>query len=145
MCYIVEGVLVLRTQLGRLCIAILAGSCPKFGRSQPTTAAAAPATSRSVRLQVVGREQMAIAADAGYSHGLEHTFQGKADHVSFGCSKARPRYHLQRIAPSCTGCSVVLPLFAAHPLWSCGASSRLGESPHQFTKTNRGQAIRDGP
>jgi hypothetical protein len=69
---------------------------PKFGRSRPTTAAATPATFRLVHLQVVGREQMAIAADMRYGHGLEHTFRGKADHVSFGCSKARPRYHLQR-------------------------------------------------
>jgi hypothetical protein len=65
---------------------------PKFGRSRPTTAAAAPTTFRLVHLQVVGREQMAIAADIGYSHGLEDTFQGKAHHISFGCSKARPRY-----------------------------------------------------
>ena len=70
---------------------------------RPTTAAAAPATSRLVHLQIIRREQMAIAADIGYGHGLEHTFQGKAHHVSFGCSKARPRYHLQRIAPPCTG------------------------------------------
>jgi hypothetical protein len=56
-----------------------------------------------VHLQVVGREQMAIAADIGYGHGLEDTFQGKAHDISFGCSKARPRYHLQRFAPSCTG------------------------------------------
>jgi hypothetical protein len=66
---------------------------PKFGRSRPTAAAAAPATFRFVRLQVVGREQMTIAADIGYGHGLEDTpSQGKAHHFSFGCFKARPRY-----------------------------------------------------
>ena len=37
---------------------------------------------------------MAIAADVGYGHGLGHTIQGKAHHISFGCSKARPRYHI---------------------------------------------------
>jgi hypothetical protein len=63
---------------------------PKFGRSRPTTAPAAPATFRLVHLQVVGHQQMAIAADLGYGHGLEDTFQGKAHHISFGCSKARP-------------------------------------------------------
>src|SRR5579863_4455343 len=66
---------------------------PKFGRSRPTAAAASPATFRLVDLQVIRREQMAIATDMRYGHGLEHTFQGKPDHVSFGCSKARPRYH----------------------------------------------------
>jgi hypothetical protein len=76
---------------------------PKFGRSHPTTAAAAPATSCTVHLQVVGREQMAIAADTGYGHGLENTFRRKAHDMSFGCSKARPRYHLQRFAPLCSG------------------------------------------
>jgi hypothetical protein len=65
---------------------------PKLGGSRPTTAAASPATFRLVHLQVVGREQMAIAADIGYGHGLEDTFEGKAHHLSFGCSKARPRY-----------------------------------------------------
>jgi hypothetical protein len=65
---------------------------PKFGRSHPTTGAAAPAASRFVHLQVVGREQMAIAADIGYGQGFEDTFQGKAHHISFGCFKARPRY-----------------------------------------------------
>jgi len=45
---------------------------------------------------------MAVAADFRYRHGLEDTFQGKAHHLSFGCSKARPRYHLQRFAPLCT-------------------------------------------
>lgn len=65
---------------------------PKFGRTRPTTAAAAPATFRLVHLQVVGREQMAIAAYVGYGHGLEDAFQAKAHHISFGCFKARPRY-----------------------------------------------------
>jgi hypothetical protein len=69
---------------------------PILGRSRPPTAAAAPATFRMVHLQVVGREQMTIAADTGYGHGLEDTFQGKAHDISFGCSKARPRYHLQK-------------------------------------------------
>jgi hypothetical protein len=43
----------------------------KFGRSRPTTVAAAPAAIRLVHLEVVRREQMAIAADIGYGHGLE--------------------------------------------------------------------------
>jgi len=76
---------------------------PKCGRSRPTTAATAPAPVRLVHLQVVGREQMAIAADIGYGHGLEQTLLGKAHRFGFGCSKARPRYHLQRIAPFCNG------------------------------------------
>ena len=67
---------------------------PKFGRSRPPTAAAAPATFRWVHLQVVGREQMTIAADIRYGHGVEEALQGKAHHISFGCSKARPRYHM---------------------------------------------------
>jgi len=75
----------------------------KLGRSHPTTAAAAPATSRLVYPQVVGREQMAIAAETGYSYRLESTFRRKAHDMSFGCSKARPRYQFQRFAPSCTG------------------------------------------
>ena len=44
-----------------------------------------------------------IAADTGNGRGLKDTFQGKAHHISFGCSKARPRYHLQRFAPLCSG------------------------------------------
>jgi len=39
---------------------------------------------------------MAITAEIGYGHGLEDTLQGKADHISFGCSKARPRYHFSK-------------------------------------------------
>jgi hypothetical protein len=66
---------------------------PKFGRSLPTTAAASPATFRVVHLQVLGREQMTAAADIGDGHGLEDTFHGKAHQLSFGCFKARPRYH----------------------------------------------------
>jgi hypothetical protein len=69
---------------------------PKFGRSRPTTLAAAPATFRLVRSQVVGREQMTIAADTGNGHGLEDAFPGEAHHISFGCSKARPRYHFSK-------------------------------------------------
>src|SRR6185312_14949214 len=65
---------------------------PKFGRSHSTTAPAAPAAIRLVQLQVVGREQMTIAAGIGYGHRLEGTFEGKAHHPCFGCSKARPRY-----------------------------------------------------
>ena len=88
-------------------------AAPKIRRSRPTTAAAAPTTFRRVHLQVVGREQMTIAADIGYGHGFEDTFQGKAHHISFGCSKARPRYQFQRIAPSCNGLPHWAPLFAA--------------------------------
>jgi len=65
----------------------------KFGRSRPTTAAAAPATGRLVHLQIVEREQMAVAAEIWYGHGLEDAFRGKAHHIGFGCFKARPRYH----------------------------------------------------
>src|SRR5215469_5125621 len=63
---------------------------PKLGRSHPTTAAAAPATFRLVHSQVVGGEQMAIATDIRYGHGFEGILHGKAHHISFGCSKARP-------------------------------------------------------
>ena len=54
---------------------------PKLGRSRPTTAAAAPATFRLVHFQVVGREQMDVAADVGYCHGLEDAFEGVAHHI----------------------------------------------------------------
>lgn len=47
---------------------------PKVGRSRPTTAAATPAAFHLVHLQVLGREQMAFAADVGYRHGFEDTF-----------------------------------------------------------------------
>jgi hypothetical protein len=66
---------------------------PKFGCSRPTTAAAAPAAFRVIDLQVVGSKQMAVAAHIGYGHGLEDTLLGRANHISFGCFKARPRYH----------------------------------------------------
>jgi hypothetical protein len=65
---------------------------PKLGRSCPTTTAAAPATVLMVHVQVVWREQMAIAADTGYGHGLEDTLLGKQHDMSFGCIKAGPRY-----------------------------------------------------
>lgn len=65
---------------------------PKFGCSRPTTAAAAPATFRIVHRQVVGREQMAIAADTGYGHGVEDTFRRKRHNMTFGCIKSHPRY-----------------------------------------------------
>ena len=65
---------------------------PKFGRSRPTTTAAAPATFHMVHLQVVRRKQMAIATDVGYGHGLKDTGRRKAYDMSFGCIKARPRY-----------------------------------------------------
>ena len=57
---------------------------------RPTTAAATRATLRLVRFQVVAREQMAIAAEIGYGHGFEDTFQRKAHHMCFGCFKPRP-------------------------------------------------------
>jgi len=74
----------------------------KLGRSRSTTEAAAPATCRLVYPQIFGREQMAIAADGRYGHGLEDTFRREGHDMSFGCSKARPRYQFQRLAPSCT-------------------------------------------
>jgi hypothetical protein len=92
---------------------------PELGRSHPTAAAAAPATFHLVHLQVVGREHMAIAADTGYGHGFGDRFQGKAHHISFGCSKARPRYHLQRIASSCNGL----------PPWTAPVRSRRPDDP----------------
>jgi hypothetical protein len=66
---------------------------PKSDRSRLTAAAAAPATLPLVHMQVVRRQQMAIAADVGHSDEFEDTFYGKAHHMSFGCFKARPRYH----------------------------------------------------
>ena len=93
---------------------------------RPTTSAAAPATFRMVHLRVVGREQMAIAADIGYGHGLEHTFQGKAHNISFGCSKARPRYQFQRFAPSCAR----LPRRTARPSSQPGQTSSDSGRPH---------------
>ena len=95
---------------------------PKFGRSHPTTAAAAPATSRSVHLQVVGREQMAMTADIGYGNGLEDTFHGKAHHLTFGRSKARPRYH-------CNGLHRRAPDWQVGPSsWQCPDSRHLNPS-----------------
>jgi predicted nucleic acid-binding protein len=76
---------------------------PKFGCSRPTTAAAAPAAFRVIDLQVVGSKQMAVAAHIGYGHGLEDTLLAKANHISFGCFKARPRYQFRRFAPLCAG------------------------------------------
>ena len=78
-----------------LCLQPMPG--PKYGRSRPATTAAAPAAFRLVHLQVIGREQMTIAADIGYGHGLEDTFQGKARHIGFGCCKARPPTTFQSI------------------------------------------------
>src|SRR5690348_7000944 len=98
---------------------------PKFSRSRPTTAAAAPATFRLVHLQVVRREHMAVAADTGYGHGLEDTFQGKAHHISFGCFKARPRYHLQRIAPSCNGLPRRAPPLRSRAAMVAGAHGKV--------------------
>ena len=117
---------------------------PKFGRSGPTTAAAAPATFRLVHLQVVVREQVPIAADDGYGDGLEDTILGKGHRISFGCSKARPRYHLQRV------CTVVHRIAASDRpssqlTPSDGAGSRVGESLHQFTKADSGHAIGHWP
>jgi hypothetical protein len=66
---------------------------PKPGRSPPPTTAAAPATFRLVHLQVVGRKQMAIAADSGYGHRLDDAPRRKAHNISFGCFKSGPRYH----------------------------------------------------
>ena len=65
---------------------------PKFGRSLPATAAATPAALPLVYLQVVGREQMAIAANIGSGHRLADAIHGKAHHMTFGYFKARPRY-----------------------------------------------------
>lgn len=92
--------MVMDQNLGRRCRPM---PRPKFGRSRPTTTAAAPAPLRLIHLQVVGRQQMATAADIGYGHGLEDAFEGKAHQISFGCIKAGPRYQFQRVAPSCTG------------------------------------------
>src|SRR5581483_12089675 len=80
-------------------------SCPKFDCSLPTTAAAAPTAFDLVYLQVVWGEQMAIAANAGYRHGLADAFHGKAHHLSFGCFKARPRYQLYMLECSRGSCT----------------------------------------
>jgi hypothetical protein len=77
-----------------------------------------------VHFQVIGREQMAVAADIGYGHGLEDAFQGKTDHISFGCFKARPRYQFQRFARSCTELPRRAALFSAHaPTIACCSPS----------------------
>jgi len=65
---------------------------PKFGRSLSATAAAAPAVLPLIHLQVVGREQVTIAANIGYGQGHADAFQAKAHHMSFGCFKSCPRY-----------------------------------------------------
>ena len=69
---------------------------PKLGRSRSTTAAAAPAPFRTVHLEVVGREQMAIPADTAYGHKPEDRFRRKGHDMTLGCIKARPRYQFQR-------------------------------------------------
>lgn len=69
---------------------------PKLGRSRSTIAAAAPATFRTVHLEVVGREQMAIPADTGSGHKPEDRFRRKGHDMTLGCIKARPRYQFQR-------------------------------------------------
>jgi hypothetical protein len=66
--------------------------CPKFDRSLPAASAAAPAAFDFVYPQVVGRKQMAIAASVGHRGALTNAIMGKAHHLCFGCSKARPRY-----------------------------------------------------
>jgi hypothetical protein len=73
--------------------------CPKLGRALLATSAAAPAALPVVYLQVVGCQQMAFAANIGYSHRLEDTFHRKTHHMSFGCFKASPRYHLRWVIP----------------------------------------------
>jgi hypothetical protein len=59
---------------------------------------------------------MAIAADFGYGHGLDDTFQGKAHDISFGCSKAGPATNFNGLRQ--------------HAM-DCNASSRL---PNRFTR-----------
>ena len=71
---------------------------PKRGCALPATtaaaAAAAPAAFDFVYPQVVRREQMALAANVGHGGALTNAIAGKAHHLSFGCFKARPRYHM---------------------------------------------------
>jgi hypothetical protein len=79
----------------------------KYSCSLPATAATAPAAQCLLHPQVLGRKQMAIAANIGYVHGLADTFLGKANHMSFGCFKARPRYHFW-LHPNGADCSATL-------------------------------------
>jgi hypothetical protein len=77
---------------------------PKLGRSHPTTAALAPATSRSVHLQVVGREQMAMTADIGYGHGSRIRSREKHTTSVLVAPKHAPATNfngLHRRAPDC--------------------------------------------
>jgi hypothetical protein len=73
----------------------------KSDRSLPPTAEAAPAAFDFVHPQVVGGKRMTIAASAGYGCGLAYAIAGKAHQMSFGCFKARPRYHLRWAIPDC--------------------------------------------
>ena len=118
---------------------------PKLGRPRPTAAAAAPATFRLAHVQIVGREQMAIAADIGYGHGLEDSFQRKAHHISFGCSKARPRYHLQRLAPSCIRLHGGPPSSQRCPVVAWCPPSPLAQASAQGHRRQSDDQIRDEP
>jgi hypothetical protein len=104
----------------------------KFGRALPATAATAPAALSLVYLQVVGREQMAIAAKVGNGHGLADTSHGKAHHMSFGCLKARPRY---QFPTSPVLCSPALRLFC----WF-SVTTRAG-GPTQAVKLSSFEAL----
>jgi hypothetical protein len=68
---------------------------PKCGCSLAATLPASPATLPVVGVQVLRRKRMAFGA--GVWHRVDVMPQGvarEADHLGFGCFKARPRYQL---------------------------------------------------
>lgn len=65
-------------------------SRPKFGRSSSATEPAAPATFAWVHPQVVRREQMAIAANIGYGHGLGDPVLGRSKRHEFWLLQSTP-------------------------------------------------------
>ena len=63
-------------------------SHPELGRSLCSILAAAPAASFLIYLQVLRLEQMAIAANIVYVHGLADAYHVKAHRLGFSCFKA---------------------------------------------------------
>jgi hypothetical protein len=115
----------------------------KFGRSLLCAAAAAPAAFDFAHPQVVGRKQMAIAANSGDVGALIHAIHRKAHHLGFGCSKARPRYQLRRFATLCAGlqrCRARLSGFRASPPGCHPAATLKRLSGVRFFEQHRSNA-----
>ena len=71
---------------------------PKCGCSLAATLPASPATLPIVRVHVLRRKRMAFGAGVWHRVDVKRIplaqgAAGEADHLGFGCFKARPRYH----------------------------------------------------